>query len=153
MQYLSIQYTERLAEAGIEPSVGSRGDAYDNALAESVIDLYKTEVIIQHGPWKSLEEVGFKTLEWVDWFNDRRLLKSRGYVPRPSTRRCTIGNRRLRLWWPESSNSVSGIPGAIHSSLLSAAGLAASRHEFRRSTGSHVLQVPGFTPRHQRGRP
>ena len=81
VQYLSIRYTERLAEAGIEPSVGSRGDSYDNALAESVIGLYKTEVILQQGPWKSLEEVEFKTLEWVDWFNNRRLLEPIGYLP------------------------------------------------------------------------
>jgi putative transposase len=81
VQYLSIRYTERLAEAGIEPSVGSRGDAYDNALAESVIGLYKTEVIVRQGPWKSLEEVEFRTLEWVDWFNNRRLLEPIGYVP------------------------------------------------------------------------
>jgi len=81
VQYLSIRYTERLAEAGIEPSVGSRGDSYDNAMAESVIGLYKTEVILQQGPWKSLEEVEFKTLEWVDWFNHRRLLEPIGYVP------------------------------------------------------------------------
>jgi transposase InsO family protein len=81
VQYLSIRYTERLAEAGIEPSVGSRGDSYDNAMAESVIGLYKTEVILQQGPWKSLEEVEFKTLVWVDWFNNRRLLEPIGYVP------------------------------------------------------------------------
>ncbi len=81
VQYLSIRYTERLAEAGIEPSVGSRGDAYDNAMAESVIGLYKTEVILRKGPWKNSEHVEFKTLEWVDWFNHRRLLEPIGYVP------------------------------------------------------------------------
>ena len=81
VQYLSIRYTERLAEAGIEPSVGSRGDAYDNAMAESVIGLYKTELIARKGPWKSLDEVEFKTLEWVDWFNNRRLLEPIGYMP------------------------------------------------------------------------
>ena len=81
MQYLSIRYTERLAEAGIEPSVGSRGDAYDNAMAESVIGLYKTELIARKGPWKNLDEVEFKTLEWVDWFNHRRLLEPIGYLP------------------------------------------------------------------------
>ncbi len=81
VQYLSIRYTERLAEAGIEPSVGSRGDAYDNAMAESVIGLYKTEVIRRKGPWKNSEDVEFKTLEWVDWFNNRRLLEPIGYVP------------------------------------------------------------------------
>ena len=69
-QYLSICYTERLEEAGIETSVGSRGDSYDNAMAESMIGLYKTEVIRHEGPWKGLEEVEFATLEWVDWFNN-----------------------------------------------------------------------------------
>ncbi len=81
VQYLSIRYTERLEEAGIETSVGSRGDAYDNALAESVIGLYKAEVIRHQGPWKGLEEVEFATLEWVDWFNNTRLLEPIGYVP------------------------------------------------------------------------
>jgi transposase InsO family protein len=80
-QYLSIRYTERLAEAGIEPSVGSRGDSYDNALAESVIGLFKTEVIRRRGPWRTLEDVEFATLEWVAWFNTRRLLEPIGYVP------------------------------------------------------------------------
>jgi transposase InsO family protein len=81
VQYLSIRYTERLADAGIEPSVGSVGDSYDNALAESVIGLYKTEVIRRRGPWKNLEVVEFATLEWVDWFNNRRLLEPIGNVP------------------------------------------------------------------------
>jgi len=81
VQYLSIHYTERLAEAGIESSVGSVGDSYDNALAESVIGLYKTEVIRHRGPWRDLEAVEFATLEWVDWFNNRRLLEPLGYVP------------------------------------------------------------------------
>jgi len=80
-QYLSICYTERLAEAGIEPSVGSVGDSYDNALAESVIGLYKTEVIRRRGPWRHLEAVEFATLEWVDWFNNRRLLEPIGNIP------------------------------------------------------------------------
>ena len=80
-QYLSIRYTERLVEAGIAPSVGSVGDSYDNALAESVIGLYKTEVIRRQGPWRSLETVEFKTFEWVDWFNTRRLLEPIGYLP------------------------------------------------------------------------
>jgi putative transposase len=81
VQYLSIRYTERLAEAGIEPSVGSVGDSYDNALAESVIGLYKTEVIRRRGPWRNLEAVEFATLEWIDWFNNRRLLEPIGNVP------------------------------------------------------------------------
>ena len=80
-QYLSMRYTERLTEAGIEPSVGSRGDSYDNALAESVIGLFKAEVIQRKGPWRHLEAVEFATLEWVDWFNTRRLLEPIGYVP------------------------------------------------------------------------
>ena len=80
-QYVSIKYTERLAEAGIEPSVGSVGDSYDNALAESVIGLFKTEVIHRTGPWRSLETVEFATLEWVDWFNNRRLLEPIGNIP------------------------------------------------------------------------
>jgi len=81
VQYLSISYTERLAEAGIEPSVGSVGDSYDNALAETVIGLYKTEVIRRRGPWRNLEAVEFATLEWVDWFNNRRLLEPIGNIP------------------------------------------------------------------------
>ena len=81
IQYVSIRYTERLAEAGIEPSVGSVGDSYDNALAESVIGLYKTEVIHRRGPWRNLDAVEYATLEWVDWFNNRRLLEPIGYMP------------------------------------------------------------------------
>jgi putative transposase len=80
-QYVSMRYTERLAEAGIAPSVGSRGDSYDNALAESVIGLFKTEVVQRKGPWRHLEAVEFATLDWVDWFNTRRLLEPIGYVP------------------------------------------------------------------------
>ena len=80
-QYLSIKYTERLAEAGIEPSVGSVGDSYDNALAETINGLYKAEVIHRRGPWRSFEAVEFATLEWVDWFNNRRLLEPIGNIP------------------------------------------------------------------------
>ena len=81
VQYLSIRYTERLTEARIEPSVGSKGDSYDNALAESVIGLFKTEVIRRKGPWRNLEDVEFATLEWVWWFNYQRLLEPIGYIP------------------------------------------------------------------------
>jgi len=80
-QYLSIRYTERLGEAGIALSVGSRGDAYDNALAETIIGLYKTEVIRRRGPWRSVEDVELATLEWVAWYNTRRLLEPIGHVP------------------------------------------------------------------------
>ncbi|OFV80342.1 MAG: hypothetical protein A2W26_12620 [Acidobacteria bacterium RBG_16_64_8] len=81
VQYLSIRYTERLAEAGAVTSVGSRGDSYDNALAESIIGLYKTEVIRRRGPWRTLDDVEYATLEWVDWFNNSRLLEPIGYIP------------------------------------------------------------------------
>ncbi len=80
-QYVSIKYTERLAEAGIEPSVGSVGDSYDNALAETINGLYKAEVIHRRGPWRNFEAVEFATLEWVDWFNNRRLLEPIGFIP------------------------------------------------------------------------
>ena len=80
-QYLSIRYTERLAEAGIQCSVGSVGDSYDNALAESVIGLYKTEVIRRRGAWRNIDAVEYATLEWIDWFTHRRLLEPLGYVP------------------------------------------------------------------------
>ena len=81
MQYVSIKYTERLSEAGIEPSVGSVGDSYDNALAETINGLYKTEVIHRCGPWGNLEAVELATMEWVDWFNHRRLLEPIGNIP------------------------------------------------------------------------
>ena len=99
VQYLSIRYTERLAEAGIEASVGSIGDSYDNALAETIIGLYKAELIRPSGPWRTIEEVEFATLEWVAWFNNRRLLSSIGDIPPaefeamyPSLRRSRSGS-------------------------------------------------------------
>lgn len=81
VQYVSIRYTERLAEAGIEPSVGSIGDSYDNALAETINGLYKAEVIHRRGAWKTTEAVEIATLEWVSWFNHHRLLEPIGYIP------------------------------------------------------------------------
>ena len=80
-QYLSIRYTERLAEAGGVQSVGSRGDSHDNALAESIIGLFKTELIYNKGPWNGLDDVEFGSLEWVDWWNNRRLLEPIGMIP------------------------------------------------------------------------
>jgi transposase InsO family protein len=80
-QYLSIRYTERLAEAEIEPSVGSVGCSYDNALAETIIGLYKAEVIHPRGPWREMEAVEYATLQWVDWFNNKRLLEPIGDIP------------------------------------------------------------------------
>ena len=84
-QYLSIRCTERLAEAGIEPSVGSVGDSYDNALAETINGLYKAEAIYRRGPWRSFEAVEYPILEWVDWFNYRRLLEPIGNTPPAET--------------------------------------------------------------------
>src|SRR6056297_1052965 len=81
VQYVSIKYTERLAEAGIEPSVGSVGDSYDNALAETINGLFKAEVIHRRGPWRNFEAVEYAALEWVDWFNNRRLLEPIGNIP------------------------------------------------------------------------
>jgi transposase InsO family protein len=81
VQYVSIKYTERLKDAGVEPSVGSVGDSYDNALAETINGLYKAEVIWRRGPWRNFEQVEFATLEWVDWFNNRRPLEPIGNIP------------------------------------------------------------------------
>jgi putative transposase len=81
VQYLAIRYTERLAENGVVASVGSRGDSYDNALAESIIGLYKTELVRNRGPWRGLDDLELATLEWVDWFNHRRLFHELGRIP------------------------------------------------------------------------
>ena len=80
-QYLSIRYTDRLTKAGIEPSVGSKGDSYDNALAETINGLYKTELIHPRSPWKTRESVEIATLQWVHWFNHQQLLEPIGYIP------------------------------------------------------------------------
>ena len=95
-QYLSIRYTNRLAEAGISPSVGSVGDSYDNALAESVIGLYKTELIRQRGPWRDRDQVEYATLEYVDWFNHRRLLEPIGNIP-PAEREANYHRQQKRV--------------------------------------------------------
>ena len=81
VQYLSIRYTERLDEAGAVTSVGSRGDSYDNALAESVIGLYKAELVRRKGPWRGLDDLEYATLIWIDWYNHHRLFSTIGYVP------------------------------------------------------------------------
>lgn len=94
-QYVSIKYTKRLAEAGIEPSVGTVGDPYDDALAETINGLYRTEVIHRRGPWRSFEAVEFATLEWVDWFNTRRLLAPIGNIP-PASCRLLFGSQGRR---------------------------------------------------------
>jgi putative transposase len=100
---VSIRYTERLAEAGIEPSVGSVGDSYDNALAETINGLYKAEVIHRRGPWRSFEAVEFATLEWVDWFNNRRLLEPIGTC-RPLKRKNCFTSASKRCGWRRHSN-------------------------------------------------
>lgn len=96
-QYLSIRYTERLADAGVVPSVGSVGDSYDNALAEAIDGLRKAEVIQPRGPWRSLEAVEYATLEWVDWFNNRRLLEPIGNSPPVEAE---------QRWWDEQKQAA-----------------------------------------------
>jgi putative transposase len=96
-QYLAIRYSERLTEEGITPSAGTVGDAYDNALAETINGLYKTEVIRHQGPWKGLEEVEFATLEWVHWYNTQRLMSSIGYVPPAEYEAAYYTEQKLRL--------------------------------------------------------
>ena len=91
-QYLAIRYTERLAEAGAVPSDGSRGDSYDNALAESFNGLYKTELIRHQGPWRGLDDVEYATLEYVHWFNNRRLHGELGMIP-PAEFEATFGQQ------------------------------------------------------------
>lgn len=118
-QYLSMRYTERLAEAGIAPSVGSRGDSYDNALAESIIGLYKTEVIQLKGPWRHLEAVEFATLRWVDVFNNRRLLEPIGYVP-PAEFEAQYYDQRPSLI-PPQEGALGGIRDSAPQSLMTAA--------------------------------
>jgi putative transposase len=115
VQYVSIRYSERLAaDAGIEPSVGSVVDSYDNALAETINGLYKAEVIHRRGPWRTAEAVEFATLEWVDWFNHRRLLEPIGNIPPAEAE-----ERYFPCWthqhWPHKLNqTVSGKAGAVH---------------------------------------
>ena len=110
----SIKYTERLAEAGIEPSVGSVGDSYDNALAETVNGLYKAEVIHRRGPWRSFEAVELATLEWVDWFNNRRLLEPIGKHPAGRSRGTpTTPCSSSQTWRRDSNKMASDKPGAV----------------------------------------
>jgi hypothetical protein len=113
---MSIRYTERLAEAGIEPSVGSRGDSYDNALVETIIGLFKTEVIHRDGPWRGPDAVEMATLEWVSWFNTIRLLEPLGYLP-PAEFLAEHQQQVIAADFAavHSSNSVSSIPKAIQS--------------------------------------
>ena len=112
-QYLSIKYTERLSEAGIEPSVGSVGDSYDNALAETINGLYKAEVIQRRGPWRTMEAVEFATLEWVDWFNNRRLLEPIGNIPPAEAEKRYYAMMAKTAVAADSNKIASGNPGAV----------------------------------------
>ena len=118
VQYLSIRYTERLAESGVEPSVGSIGDSYDNALAESVIGLFKTEVIRRDGPWRSLDDVEYATLDWVPGTTSAAFWSRSDTFLQLSLNRCTIAPKRLPSRWPESTKTVSGILGAVQSRVF-----------------------------------
>lgn len=125
-QYVSIRYSERLAEAGIEPSVGSRGDSYDNALAETINGLYKAELIHRRAPWKTRESVELATLEWVAWFNHKRLHSSIGYIP-PAEAEANYYNQ---LGKPPTrpfyfNQTASAKTGAIHRLRNDAAGIGA----------------------------
>ena len=112
-QYLAIRSTERLAEAGAVTSVGSRGDSYDNALAETIIGLSKTELIGRRGPWKRLDQVESATLEWVDWFHHRRLPEPIGHVP-PAEFQAAYHRREDPAAPPDSRTQASSEPGAVH---------------------------------------
>jgi putative transposase len=103
-QYVSIRYSERLAEAHIEPSVGSTGDSYDNALAETINGLYKAEIIHRRGPWKTREAVELATLEWVSWFNHHRLLESIGYI--------SPAEAEANFWREQSKSAITNNPAA-----------------------------------------
>ena len=119
-QYLSIKYTERLATAGIEPSVGSVGDSYDNALAETINGLYKAEVIHRRGPWRSFEAIEFATLEWVDWFNNRRLLGPIGNIPPAEAEAAYYAPLEMTaIAASDSIKTASGKLGAVHSGVRS----------------------------------
>ena len=115
-QYVSIRYSERLAEAGIEPSADSKGDSYDNALAETINLLYKAELIHRRAPWKTKESLELATLVWVSWFNHHRLLRPIGYIPPAEAERTTTGNSPVTslLWWPDLNQSASSNPRVIH---------------------------------------
>ena len=104
-----MRYTGRLADAGSALSVGRRGAAYDNALAETIIGLFKTEVIRRRGPWRHIDAVEFATLAWVDWFNTRRLLEPSVTSRRRSMKSVTMS----RLQWPHSRHSLSDVPGTV----------------------------------------
>lgn len=114
-QYLSIRYSEWLAEAGIEPAVGSKGDSYDNALAETINGLYKAEVIHRRGPWKTKQAVELATLEWVARFNHHRLMGPLGHVLQPNSKPITIDNALVRPRPSDLNKMASAKAGVIQS--------------------------------------
>ena len=140
-QYVSIKYTERLAEAGIEPSVGSVGDSYDNALAETINGLYKAEVIHRRGPWRSFEAVEYATLEWVDWFNNRRLLEPIGNIPPPKPNSVITPSWTSYPWRHSLNKMASGKPGAVQSSHK-----RASVRERIEAAGATLRFLPPYSP-------
>ena len=120
-QYVSIRYSERLAEAGIEPSVGSKGDSYDNALAETINGLYKAELIHKRGPWKSKEAVELATLEWVAWFNHHRLLEPIGYIP-PAEAEANYWRQRAQRVTAADAAATAALQGVEHEYMGSTGG-------------------------------
>jgi hypothetical protein len=116
-QYVSIRYTERLAEAGIEPSVDNVGDSYDNALTETINGLYKAEVIHRRGPWRSFEAVEFATLEWVDSSTTGGSWSRSATFLRQKPRRATMHNPMSSPWWRHSNQNASGKLGAAHGTV------------------------------------
>jgi len=135
-QYLSMRYTDRLTDAGIAPSVGSRGDSYDNAMAESIIGLFKTELIQRKGPWRHLENVEFATLTWVDWFNTRRLLGPIGYVP-PAEYEAQY-HAQMRAESTDHPDSRCGARRHPHPDTTADAKAAERPHDFHRTIQNEV---------------
>jgi putative transposase len=120
-QYVSIRYSERLAEAGIEPSVGSTGDSYDNALAETINGLYKAEIIHRRGPWKTREAVELATLEWVSWFNHHRLLEPIGYIP-PAEAEANYWRQQKQTSTTTKSAQSAGAAGGLNHEYMAQPG-------------------------------
>ena len=152
VQYVSIRYTERLAEAGIEPSVGRVGDSYDNALAETINGLFKTELIHRHGPWRSAETVELATLGWVDWFNNRRLLEPIGNIRRPKLKRAIMPKLASTPWRRDSNQTASGKPGAVQYADQRKLVRGPGRRLFRQAGKGHSNQTSRRAPEKPRVR-
>ena len=120
-QYVSIRYSERLAEAGIKPSVGSIGDSYDNALAETINGLYKAELIHRRGPWKTKEAVELATLEWVSWFNQHRLIEPIGYIP-PAQAEANYWRHQAQGIEPAPVSAAAALQGGLNHEYMAQPG-------------------------------